>query len=229
MAQGKLNAAEMHIDSIVVTQSETDSYNMAINATISADDSTHATIRGFEGTMYLMDVDPPAAFAKLQFPEVRSAAQINVNISQKVAVEDLASLVTFNSHLVQRKTLRVKVEGDTKIRVSGIDRDYPVTFSKEVELNGFDGFNGLSVSDINIAVGAKTNNFNGTSHIPNPTIFTLEVVSTALSTCVKATSADLFVAGQYHLAQLLQQHRDRYSLYQQPDSAPRQQRLLRLG
>lgn len=188
MAQRKLNDASMHIDSIVISQSKTNSYHMAINSTISADESTHATIRGFEGTMYLMDVDPPAAFAKLQFPEVKSTAEINVNVSQEMVVEDMAALVTFNTYLVQRKTVRVKVEGDTKVRVSGIARDYPVTFTKEVELNGFDGFKGLSVSSINVKVGGDKNNFNGISHIPNPTVFTLEVVSIAPDTCMKAPS-----------------------------------------
>lgn len=203
MAQGKLDAATMDINSIVITQGKTQSYNMAINSTINADESTHATIKAFEGTMYLMDVDPPAAFATLQFPEVESAAEINVIISQEVVIDNMTSFVLFNAHLIQQKTVRVKVEGDTKIRVSGIARDYPVTFRKEVELTGFDGFNGLNVSDIKIVAGQTNNNFNGTTHIPNPTVFTLDVVSIARDTCVKAPPADIFLLGQYHLAQLL--------------------------
>lgn len=188
MAQGKLDAATMNIDSIVISQAKTQSYNMAINSTINADESTHATIKAFEGTMHLMDVDPPVAFATLQFPEVKSAAHILVNISQKVVIDDMAAFVLFNAHLIQQKTVRVKVEGDTKIRVSGIARDYPVTFRKEVELTGFDGFNGLNVSNIRIVAGQADNNFNGTTHIPNPTVFTLDVVSIALEHACEGSS-----------------------------------------
>lgn len=153
---------------------------MAIDSTILADSSVHATIRAFDGTMSLSpnkDGAAPVAFAKFQFPEISSTAQVIVNVSQKVAVEDTNSLVTFNEALLSQESVHVRVEGHTQIRVSGIARDYPVTFRKEVELKAFNGFAGLSVSNINVTQ-ASVNNFNGTAHIPNPTVFTFELVST---------------------------------------------------
>ncbi|KAK7941029.1 uncharacterized protein PG986_013416 [Apiospora aurea] len=181
MAQSRLDNASLDIDSIVISRAEKDSFHMAINSTILADNGVHATIRAFEGTMSLLPDNnggaAPMAFAKFQFPEVASAASVVVNVSQKVAVEDVDSLVAFNEALLAKESVRVRVEGDTQIRVAGIARDYPVTFRKEVELKAFNGFAGLSVSNINVTL-ATANNFNGTVHIPNPTVFTFELGNT---------------------------------------------------
>ncbi|KAK8125348.1 uncharacterized protein PG998_001107 [Apiospora kogelbergensis] len=177
MAQSKLDAAKLDIDSIVISQAESDSFHMAINSTILADNGVHATIRAFEGNMYLLSdgVSPDAAahpFAKFGFPEVESSAAVVVNVSQKVAVEDVDSLVAFNEQLLSQEFVNVRVEGDTQIRVAGIARDYP-----DVQLKAFNGFAGISVSNINVSL-ASINNFNGTVHIPNPTVFTFEIGNT---------------------------------------------------
>ncbi|KAK8056025.1 hypothetical protein PG993_001252 [Apiospora rasikravindrae] len=180
MAQARLDNASLDIDSIVISQAEKDSFHMAINSTILADNGVHATIRAFEGTMSLLpdqDGAAPMAFAKFQFPEVASAAAVVVNVSQKVAVGDVDSLVAFNEALLAKDFVHVRVEGDTQIRVAGIARDYPVTFRKDVQLKAFNGFAGLSVSNINVTL-ATANNFNGTVSIPNPTVFTFELGNT---------------------------------------------------
>lgn len=150
--------------------------NMAINSTITSDGSTHATIDGFEGTLYLADVNPPLAFAKINFPETTSEALQTVNISQEVPIFDLHALTTFNEHLIQRESVQVQVKGDTYIHVKGISRAYPATFDKTVSLVGLNGFKGLSVTNPHVRI-ASTNNFNATAHIPNPSVLTLEIVS----------------------------------------------------
>ncbi|KAK8049820.1 hypothetical protein PG994_011550 [Apiospora phragmitis] len=180
MAQSRLNNATLDIDSIVISQAQRDSFHMAINSTVLADNGVHATIRAFEGTMSLLpdkEGAAPLAFAKFQFPEIASAASVAVNVSQQVAVADVDSLVAFNEALLSQDFVHVRVEGDTQVRVSGIARDYPVTFRKDVELKAFNGFAGLSVSNINVTL-ASTNNFNGTVHIPNPTVFTFKLGNT---------------------------------------------------
>ncbi|KAK7970449.1 hypothetical protein PG988_009522 [Apiospora saccharicola] len=195
MAQSRLDNASLNIDSVVISQVQKDSFNMAINSTVLADNSVHATIRAFDGTMSLLpnkDGAAPVAFAKFQFPEIATSAAVVVNISQKVAVGDTNSLVAFNEALLSQESVHVRVEGDTHIRVSGIARDYPVTFRKDVELKAFNGFAGLSVSNISVTL-ASFNNFNGTTRIPNPTVFTFELVSIhALSILMRSTDVLFF-------------------------------------
>ncbi|KAI4869274.1 hypothetical protein F4820DRAFT_407766 [Hypoxylon rubiginosum] len=176
MAQQKLDQATLSIDSIVVTNTQTDSIHMAINSTITTDGSTHATIDSFEGTMYLADIHPPLAFATINFPETTSDAFQTVNVSQEVPISDLNAFTTFNTHLIQRESVNVLVRGDTFVHVQGLSRAYGVTFSKPVTLQGLDGFRGLSVTNPYVSA-AQTNNFNATAHIPNPSVLTLEIVS----------------------------------------------------
>lgn len=178
IAQQKINEATLHVDGIVISQTQTGSLNMAINSTISADSSVHATIAGFDGTMYLTDVSPPLPFARLKFPEVVSSSLVMVNISQHLEIADLAALTAFNTYFLQNPLAHVRISGDTTARVSGIARDYPVTFSKDIEMVGFNGFKGLVVSNALVKTSTTNeNNFNATVYIPNPTIWTLDVVS----------------------------------------------------
>lgn len=175
IAQRKLNDAKLHVDSIVISQSKTNSLHMAINSSITSDGDVHATVHGFEGTMYLTDVEPPLAFAQVQFPETSSESLVLVNVSQELQISDMAALTTFNTYLLANETLTVRIKGDTTVRVSGIARDYPVTFEKDVQMAGFNGFKGTYVTNANVTAGGSTNNFNATAHLPNPTIWTIDV------------------------------------------------------
>ncbi|OTA69025.1 hypothetical protein K449DRAFT_396401 [Hypoxylon sp. EC38] len=175
MAQQKLNEATLSIDGIVITNVETNSLNMAINSTITTDGSTHATIDGFEGTMYLVDTDTPLEFAKINFPETTSDALQTVNVSQEIPISNLGAFTTFNEDLMQKVIVYVAVKGDTHVHVSGISRAYGVAFSKTVPIQGLNGFQGLSVSNPHVST-AQVNNFNATAHIPNPSLLGLDVV-----------------------------------------------------
>ncbi|KAI1446754.1 hypothetical protein F5Y02DRAFT_425430 [Annulohypoxylon stygium] len=181
MAQKKLDEATLTIDGISVTNVQTNSLNMAINSTITTDGSTHATIDGFEGTMYLADIDPPLAFAKINFPETTSDAHQTVNVSQNIPILDQNAFTTFNEHLIQHESVNVLVKGDTHVHVRGISRAYGVTFSKTVPLQGLNGFEGLSVTNPHVSI-AEFDNFNATAHIPNPSSLTLDVGNTTFST-----------------------------------------------
>ncbi|KAI0385798.1 hypothetical protein F5Y04DRAFT_276321 [Hypomontagnella monticulosa] len=187
VAQQKLNEAKLTIDGIVITNVQANSMNMAINSTITTDGSTHATIDGFEGTMYLADVNPPLAFAKINFPETNSDVLQTVNVSQEVPVSDLHAFTTFNEHLIQRESVNVQVKGNTHVHVSGISRAYSVTFDKTVSIKGLNGFKGLSVTNPHVRI-ATTNNFNATTHIPNPSVLTLDIGNVTFTTYFNGAS-----------------------------------------
>ncbi|KAH8160346.1 hypothetical protein CIB48_g7908 [Xylaria polymorpha] len=181
LAQQRLDAAKLTIDGITVTNTQTGSILMGINSTINADDSVHATIDAFEGTMYLADVDPPA-----------------VNVSQEIQISDLDAFTTFNKALLSKESVNVQVKGDTHIHVSGISRAYPVTFDKTVNLKGLNNFNGLSVSDPSISALSSKNNFNATVHIPNPSVLTLDIGNTTFTNYFNGQNV-----GQTHINNLV--------------------------
>ncbi|KAI0176782.1 hypothetical protein BJ166DRAFT_7732 [Pestalotiopsis sp. NC0098] len=180
MAQKKVDEAQLNIDGVAVTQTEANSFNLAINSTITTDGSAHATIHAFNGTMWLLD-ETPVAFASVMFPETASDAEVPVNISQTVTVDHLSELTAFNQALLVNETVNVRVNGSTTIRVSGIARDYPITFSKDIVFQGFNGFAGINVTDPVVGLTA-TKNFNATVNIPNPTVWSVEVGDASFAT-----------------------------------------------
>lgn len=175
IAQKKLDQAELTIDSIIISDTRPTKYNMAVNSTIRTDGKTHATISAFTGVMYLEDLEPHTPFASVEFPETTSDALQVVNVSQIVEIPNMEAFTTFNTWLLANETLRMTIEGDTHVKVKGIAKKYGVTFKKTVELKGLNGFHGLKVTDANINIAAKTNNFNGTVDIPNASILTIEI------------------------------------------------------
>ncbi|KAI1336844.1 hypothetical protein F5Y15DRAFT_392378 [Xylariaceae sp. FL0016] len=174
MAQKKVNAAELSIDGIAVTNTQTNSLNMAINATIKSSGSIHAKVDSFIGTLSLLNVEPPIDFATIHFPKTDAASAQIVNVSQEIQIAGQGAFGTFNKYLLSSENVDVRVKGDTYIHVPGISHAYPVTFEKIVTFSGLNGFKGLSISDPQINLTRK-NNFQGTIHIPNPSLLTLEV------------------------------------------------------
>ncbi|KAI2636140.1 hypothetical protein GGS21DRAFT_69249 [Xylaria nigripes] len=181
LAQQKLNKAKLTIDAISITQTQTDSFLMAINSTVDADSSVHATLDPFEGTLYLADANPPQAFAKVNFPQTTSSSMQVVNVSQNIPIQDLGSFTAFNKALLSSQSVNVQIKGDTHIHVRGISRSYPATFDKTVNLKGLNNFVGISISDAQISPLATKKNFNATVHIPNPSILTLDIGNTTFT------------------------------------------------
>lgn len=184
IAQKKLNEAKLSIEGIIVTRTEADQYNMAINSTIRADDSVHATISPFTGNMYLEDLEPHTPFAAIEFPETHAKSLQTVNVSQIVSVENMDAFTTFNTWLLANKTVRVTVEGKPTIHVKGLSKGYGATFKKTIELDGLDNFSGLKLTDGTIAILPDENgdNFRGFVDIPNHSILTLEIGNASFST-----------------------------------------------
>lgn len=139
IAQQKLDDAELILDGITVTNTQTQNLTMAIDSTIKTDGSVHATIDGFQGVMYLEDREPHTPFAKINFPETTSDALQTVHVKQFMEIEDVEALTIFNTWLFANESLRVTVVGDTHVHVRGIPRAYPVTFKKTITMPGKPG------------------------------------------------------------------------------------------
>ncbi|KAK3363117.1 hypothetical protein B0T25DRAFT_30956 [Lasiosphaeria hispida] len=177
IAQSKLDEAELTIDGIVVTNTQSNQLNMAINSTIRSDGKVHATIAAFVGDMYLEDAEDHAPFARINFPETTGDALQVVNISQILEISDMAAMTTFNTWLLKNSLLRVTVHGDTTVKVEGISKSFPVTFHKTIEMPGLNMLSGLTVSNSSIQIGGDKNgdNFFATVNIPNTSLFTIEL------------------------------------------------------
>ena len=136
MAQDKLDDAELNLDSIIMTNSRAQNFTMSINTEIKSSGGIKARIEPFEGVMYLEDLPEHHPFATVSFPETHNEKSQIVNITQFTMIEDMDAFTTFNTWLLQNETLKVTVEGKTKIHVNGINKGYGVTFKKTIDMPG---------------------------------------------------------------------------------------------
>ncbi|KAK7416043.1 hypothetical protein QQX98_005494 [Neonectria punicea] len=177
VAQSKMNDAELEIQGVNILQTESNAYHMEINSTITTDGSIKADIDSFEGEMYLEDYEPHTPFATLQFPETNANKHQVVNVSQDINVSDMEAFTRFNVWFHNNETLRITINGRTKVKPHGLSRKYGVTFKKTLTINGLNHFDGTEVTNGHISIEKNDDgkNFNGTANIPNASVFTLDI------------------------------------------------------
>lgn len=178
IAQSKINSSTLEIQGVNILKTESNEYLMEINSTITTDGSISATIDPFEGEMYLEDLEPHTAFASVNFPATNGNSHQVINISQAMTIKDMDAFTTFNVWFFQNETVRVTVNGNTKVKPSGLDHKYNVQFQKTLTINGLNMLKGttLPAETAHITTDPKVKqNFNGTSVIPNQSVFTLDL------------------------------------------------------
>jgi hypothetical protein len=131
-----MDASELRVDSILISDTKSNSYQMSVDSTILTDGKIHATIDGFNGQMYLEDLQPHTPFATINFPETTSEKISTVKVSEHVDISNMEGFTTFNTWLLNNETLRLTITGDTHVHVKGLSRAYGVTFRKTVQLKG---------------------------------------------------------------------------------------------
>jgi hypothetical protein len=178
IAQSKVDEAVLEIQGINILDSRPDSYLIQINSTITTDGTLKADVDSFEGNLYLGDDDNSPPFATLLFPATNSDKHQNVNISQTVQVTDENAFEQFNVAFFQKKSLIVRIQGETKIQPKGLARKSAVTFRKVLTIDSLNLLSGTKVSsakvDFNAEKGAP--NFRGVAEVPNNSFFTVDFV-----------------------------------------------------
>lgn len=195
IAQSKMNDAKLEIQGVNILDTTSDSYTMEINSTITTDGSIHAKVDGFQGNLYLEDLEPHTPFATIDFPDTTSDKHQDVNVSQAITITDMDAFIDYNVWFVNNKTLKLTVEGKTKVKPRGLSKKYDVDFKKTIEVTALNLFEGTEVLDGEIELGsgdedANARNFHGRSKIPNASHFTLDIVSRLLFLSFWETTRD---------------------------------------
>lgn len=181
IAQHKIDDAKLDIQGVNVLRTESDSYLMEINSTITTDGAIKANIDPFEGVMYLEDLEPHTPFVSINFPATNGDKHQTVNVSQEVTITDMDAFTIFNIWFANNETLRITVEGKTKVKPSGLSRKYGVTFKKTLDVKGLNLFTGTRVVEMESHINATIRpsdpkpNFVGIAEIPNHSLFTLDI------------------------------------------------------
>ncbi|KAL7935274.1 hypothetical protein V8C35DRAFT_299020 [Trichoderma chlorosporum] len=190
IAQDKVNDAKLDLQGVNVLNTKSDSILLQINSTITTDGSIKANIDAFEGVMYLEDLPAHTPFLNVSFPATNGDKHQLVNISQEVQIYNADAFNTFNVWFAANETLRVTVEGRTKVKPSGLSTKFGVTFKKTITMNGLNTFNGTTVSNGKIDALAKKGqpNFSGTADIPNASYFTLDIGNATFTNFIDDTN-----------------------------------------
>lgn len=149
---------------------------MKIDSTITTDGQVKANIDAFQGAMYLKDSDKP--FLNLPFPETNANKFQTVNVSADVTIADMDEFVKFNTVFISNETVTIVIKGYTYVQPKGLSKKYGVNFIKYVDFKGLNLFKGNKVIDAtsNLADN-KYPNFNATAQLPNPSYYTIDLVS----------------------------------------------------
>lgn len=176
-----MDDAKLEIQGVNILETEPKKYLMEVNSTITTDGSIHADIDPFVGSMYLADLEPRVPFATLNFPATTADKHQQVNVSQEVTIADMDAFNTFNIWFTNNETVRIAIEGETKVKPAGLDRKYKVDFKKTLEVKALNLFKGTEVlvdsAKLAFKPDSKGRNFYGESDIPNASHFTLDIVS----------------------------------------------------
>lgn len=227
IAQSKLDDSKLEVDGIHVVKTRENSYEMSINSTIRSKGGVSAKIRPFVGEMYLEDLEPHTPFVMINFPETTSTELQTVNKTQEVDIFDMDAFATFNTWLLGNESVRVTIKGDTAVRVSGVARDFGVTFKKTITLKGLNHFSGLTVTQSALSLTPDENgdNFVGFVDIPNPSVLTIEIVS-CQSGLSQQESVLIVIPGQCLLQHVPPRRTRWYYFHRQPRPLPRHQQCL---
>ncbi|KAF4123361.1 Protein of unknown function (DUF3712) [Geosmithia morbida] len=179
IAQSKVNDAKLRIQGVNVLDTQPQSFTMEINSTISTDGSIKAKLDPFKGEMYLADLGKDSTFATVNLPKTNANKHQSVNVSQHVNIADTKKFTTFNTWFVNNETMRVSIDGHTKVKPSGLSRKSKVHFKKTVEMNGLNNLKGTTVpvdtAVLSLTTDEDGNNFKGVAKIPNASVYTLDI------------------------------------------------------
>lgn len=185
IAQDKINDAKLNITGVNVLDTQAKTFTMEINSTIKTDGSIHANVDPFEGAMYLDALGESSTFSTVDFPKTNANKHQDIKVSQHIDIPNMDTFTTFNTWFVNNETLKITVDGHTKVKPSGLDRKSKVHFKKTVEVNGLNNLKGTTVpvktAELSLTKDKDGNNFEGVAIIPNPSLFTLDIVSSAQS------------------------------------------------
>ncbi|KFA66308.1 hypothetical protein S40285_01865 [Stachybotrys chlorohalonatus IBT 40285] len=179
IAQDRVDAADLEIVGIAITQTHRDGYTMEIDTILQTDGSIQAKIDPFQGSIYLEDQEPHTPFVRVNFPETSGERRQEIHVSQAVDIDDMDRFTTFSTWFINNETLRITVDGTTHVQPRGLPRKYEVQFKKTLEVNGMNRFRGTEIieesSHVSIMPDENGRNFQGVAEFPNPSMFSLDI------------------------------------------------------
>lgn len=200
IAQDKINKAKLTVHSIQVTNTTPTTYTLGFNTSITTDGTVKADIDAFDGVMYLEDEPSHTPFVNIRFPKTNANKFQWVNFTNEITIKDMAAFTKFNTWFVNNETIRVTVEGKTKVQPKGLNRKSSVTFKKTITSKGLNLFKGTQVKNgkADLESQPPKKNFFADVELPNASYFTIDIGNATFANMFDGSSVgDLFINNLY--------------------------------
>ena len=152
-------------------------FEVSINSTLTdiSSSAKHAKIDEMDVAVFLEGNDPIEPIMTLTVDEIHGnddAPIIKENI--KVPIENEGALDDFALLLMDAETMRMAMRGKTKIHLGAIKAN--IDYNEVVTMKGLNKLDGMVITDYSLK---STGDYNveGKVMIPNPTVVTIEMVS----------------------------------------------------
>lgn len=188
-AQHDLNDSTLEVKEQDVTSPSPDGIHLKLVTVAKSGSSFHPTIEAFRAGLSLEGQEP---FIYIDVPETKAEAETDIVVESDLKFASKDQFINYNKAVMGSETLTVYMDGKTKIHQKGLSA-IDVNYNKKVTMKGLNKLSGLSISDIKILSGKSEilsdgSNMIGTVHIPNPSVYTIELGNVTMNLAVDGKS-----------------------------------------
>lgn len=136
IAQEGINAATLQLYQEIITDPTPDSVHLHMVSISHSNSSYHATIQGFNGSLFLEDTEPNIIpFAYIQIPTTQSLSTKYIVIDQTLNIANMDQFIAYNKLILTSQNYRVAFRGKTTINEGAYPAAH-VDFNKVVTSPG---------------------------------------------------------------------------------------------
>lgn len=180
VGQSTINASTLEVHSISITNPTNTGFTFGLNSTIHGKVPVKSHLSAQRLGMYLVrdDGTKSAPFMYLNLTQMELHNTIPIIISDyPMEIADITAYKEFTAAALSNKYVQMGCSSKPDLYVGSIHNS--VNYEKTVNLTGFNGLQGVTLSNVTFPDKALADNTTMLSdgNIPNPSAFTLEVVS----------------------------------------------------
>ncbi|EWC48910.1 hypothetical protein DRE_00215 [Drechslerella stenobrocha 248] len=178
VAQNSVTNAIVRADGIAITNPSDDRITLAMNATVFAHAPVKARFANQTFEMYLPDDKNQTTFMTLDVGELEANPTMAINVTgADTNILNKEIYQTFSKQVLSKGNFSLVIRSKPILKVGSLQ--YRVNFEKTVQLKGFNGLRGITITNPTILNGSAVmedgTNLLTDGVIPNPSSFTMQI------------------------------------------------------
>ncbi|KAJ6257382.1 hypothetical protein Dda_8271 [Drechslerella dactyloides] len=192
IAQNAVNSAGVRADGIAITNPTVDRITLSMNSTVFARVPVAARFDNQTFEMYLPQDANKTTFMTLGVGELQAQNTMVINVTgADTKILNATVYQQFSKDVLSRSNFTLGIKSRPMLKVGAMK--YPVQFDKTIQLKGFNGLKGITITNPVVLNGSNVmadgTNLLTDAVIPNPSSFTMQIGD--LTTNIAIESLDL--------------------------------------